>query len=524
MAVIPLNKQLNLTYTSSLEGIVNVNSSFDKGVLRVCYHGKNRNRSEIAKEVFEKCIDTIYNCPVVCNYIREEDEIGAHDVEVVRTNKGLKLVNITTPVGVVPTGANYWWEEVEEKNGVVHEYLCVEVLIWKRQEAYSKLKENVITDESMEITVKDGEMVDGYYRVYDFEFTAFCLLGSAEPCFESASVKLFTKEKFSSAYSLMMSDLKDELTKIQSANAVDILHPQKFSEGGNETLDKKLELLANYNLTVDMLDFNIEDFELDELEQKFKEIKDKTNDNSGSGNEPDNFSLTVEQFTHELIEALSVEKILASWGEEIPRYCYVDYDTEVSQVYCYDYEDWKLYGFTYSTSGDKVSVNFADKKRKKITIADFDEGDKDFAFTHVFENISAINKTRDKAEFTAEIDGLKEKYSKAEETIGNLNSEISELQKFKDNKLKDERDEAEEAVFSEFEDLNGVEAFETLKTEAGNYSIEDLEEKCFALRGRKNSTMNFSMQKKTPKLPTNQYVKHDDEPYEGIFIKYGSRK
>lgn len=524
--------------------MVSVNSSFDAGVLRVCYHGKNRNRSEINKEIFEKCINTIYNCPIVCNYIREEEEIGSHDVEVVKTSKGLKLVNITTPVGVVPTGANYWWEEVEEENGVVHEYLCVDVLIWKRQEAYSKLKENGITDESMEITVKDGEMIDGYYRVYDFEFTAFCLLGTAEPCFESASVRLFEKDEFVSQYSLMMADLKEEIAKVQPANAVGILHPQNFSEGGNETLDKKLELLAKYNLTVDMLDFNIEDFELDELEQKFEEIKNAAEGNdggqdgadntptdgegngegNGEGEKPENYALTAEQFRSGLIEALSAERMMSSWGEEIPRYIYVDYDTEVSEVYCYDYEDWKLYGFTYTTNGDVVTVNFADKKRKKFSIVDFDEGDTDLGFAHVYESISDINHSQNKAEFETEKGELEAKYSEATNTIDSLNTEIAELRKFKEGKLKDERDEAEEAVFSEFEDLTGVEAFETLRENAGEYSIEDLEEKCFAIRGRKNSNMNFSTQRKTPKLPAHQHNKDNDEPYEGLFLKYGSRK
>ena len=37
----------------------------------------------------------------------------------------------------------------------------------------------------MEITVKDGELIDGVFHIYDFEFTAFALIGVA-PCFESS--------------------------------------------------------------------------------------------------------------------------------------------------------------------------------------------------------------------------------------------------------------------------------------------------------------------------------------------------
>lgn len=554
-----MGKHLNLSYTSSLEKMVSINSSFDAGVLRVCYHGKNRNRSEITKDIFEKCIPTIYNCPIVCNYIREDDQIGAHDVEVVKTSKGLKLVNVTTPVGVVPTGANYWWEKVEEENGVVHEYLCVEVLIWKRQEAYEKLKEDGITSESMEITVKDGEMVDGYYRVYDFEFTAFCLLGTAEPCFESASVRLFEKDEFASMYSSMMSDLKDEISKAQPTLAhdvVDILHPQNYSEGGNGILDKKIELMAKYGFTVEMLDFNIEDFEVEELESKFEALKEEiessnnddavdddtvddnivddniTDDNTDTADVDtdlnsdgiNNFSLTGEQFRAELIEVLSTVKTLSSWGEEINKYYYMDYDPELSEVYCYDYEDWKIYGFSYSVDGDAISIDFETKTRKKVSIVDFEDGDDGLTYTHMYESISAIGKGEVGAKVAVEKADFEEKYSQALKTIGEQDIELNSLRKFKEDVLDNEREEAETAVFSTFEDLDGMEAFETLKKNSKDYSIEDLEEKCFALRGRKTSKLSFNSQNnRAPKLPVTTQD-NNNEPYGGLFIKYNSHK
>ena len=82
------DKSLNIVYESAVEKLTEINSSFDKGILRVAYTGKNSNKSFISKSTFEKCIDTIYNCPIVCNYNRETDSIGAHDVEIVSTNKG----------------------------------------------------------------------------------------------------------------------------------------------------------------------------------------------------------------------------------------------------------------------------------------------------------------------------------------------------------------------------------------------------------------------------------------------------
>lgn len=87
--------------------------------------------------------------------------------------------------------------------------------------------------------------------------------------------------------------------------------------------------------------------------------------------------MTGEQFLEQLCEALSVAKYTdPDWGE-LRKYLYMDFDYELSEVYCYDCEDWKLYGFSYSMNGDNVIIDFGSKKRKKISIVDFDEGSAD---------------------------------------------------------------------------------------------------------------------------------------------------
>ena len=415
-------RNLNIVFESAVERLTEVNSSFDRGVLRVAYTGKNRNKSFISKSTFEKCIDTIYNCPIVCNYNRETDSIGAHDVDTVKTGKGIKIVNITQPVGVVPESAKYWWENITEDNGDVHEYLCVEVIIWKRQEAYAKIKENGSTDESMEIKVKSGKTIDGYYHIDSFEFTAFCLLESAEPCYESACVEMFSLNSFRTQYSKMMAEFKEHFSTVNTSQEDDI-DPQNItqnlSKGGSISLDR-MELLSEYGLTVEALDFNIDDFTVDELRAKFEAMK-QANDGDGSvpantddGNggtptgtdgeptgeptggtdggegEGNNFSLTGEQFLSLLIEALRQVKYTDPYWGETCKYLYVDFDTSVNEVYCYDCEDWKLYGFTYSMNGDNVVIDFESKKRKKFSIVDFDEGSADFNYKYAFETFGNV--------------------------------------------------------------------------------------------------------------------------------------
>ena len=75
-------RNMSIVFSSGVRNLVERNSSFDSGVLRVAYTGKNRNNSFISKETFERCMPSIYNCPIVCNYDRESDTIGSHDMEL----------------------------------------------------------------------------------------------------------------------------------------------------------------------------------------------------------------------------------------------------------------------------------------------------------------------------------------------------------------------------------------------------------------------------------------------------------
>lgn len=503
---------MSIVYSSSLDKLTECNSSFDKGVLKVCYVGRNRNNSFISKETFERCIESIYNCPIVCRYDREADEIGSHDMELVSDDEGrMKLVNITTPVGVIPESAKYWWAEYEEDDGSIHEYLCVDALLWKRQEAYQKIKEDGITDESMEITIKEGGMQDGVYVIDRFEFTAFCLLGTAEPCYESASLMMFSQNEFKAQLDEMMREFKESFSLVQSSQEV-VIPQQNYSEGGKETLDEKRALMAQYGLAEDELDFNLEDFTVEELVEKFEEMNSANGAATETGTE-ENFAL-AEQFRDELLDALSKEQVETCFGQ-MSRYWYFDHDCEISEVYCYDQKDWKLYGFSYSMNGDNVVIDFESKKRKKMAVVDFDEGEQNPAFAGVFTKI---------AEQFAESENQWEvKYQSASEQIASMETELTELRQYKANIERAADEKVREEMFAQFEDLIGVEAFESLRENSGALSVEEIEERCYALRGRKQSGKFALETQKVTKLPVEKTSGVEDEPYGGVFAKYGIR-
>ena len=100
-----------------------------------------------------------------------------------------------------------------------------------------------------------------------------------------------------------------------------------------------------------------------------------------------------------------------------------------------------------------------------------------------------------------------------------MNTELKELRQYKQEQLDNKRAADEDAVFAMFADLNGIEAFESLKSNCSELSIEELEDKCFAIRGR-NTPHTFSAQKqRSPRLPVEKN-KFADEPYGGLFVEF----
>lgn len=500
-----MDKVLNMTFASSLTNLCEINSSFDTGVLRICYTGENRNKSFLSKETITKSIPTLYNCPIVCNYDRETDTLGGHDMEIVCDSDGnLRIVNVTTPVGVIPESAKVWFEDYEEDDGTVHEYLYAEVLLWKRQEAYKKIKNDGITAHSMEIKVKSGKSVDGVYHVADFEFNAFALIG-VTPCFESSALEMFSKNNFKQQMSEMMQDLKETFTTVNPSKEDDNTHPQNYSmEGGEKVLEDKMRLAAQYGIDVDKLDFSIEDFTVEELTEKFEAMK-----NDDKKGDPDGKFALTSNMVEEINRVLTTEKVTRDWGE-CPRYCYVDCDIEAGEVYCWDRNDWLLYGFTFSVDGDSINIDFESKKRKKYVIADFEGREQASPIAPVFELME--NKLKDYAE-------IETKFNAASDTITSMKAELDELRQFKADTENAVAMSEREEVFAQFEDLVGIEAFENLKGDCMKYDLETLEEKCFAIRGRNGAALKFSAKEKAPKLKVPK-TDISNEPYGGLIVKY----
>ena len=374
----------------------------------------------------------------------------------------------------------------------------------------------------MEITVKDGETINGIYCIKDFEFTAFALIG-VEPCYESASLA-FSKQDFKQEFSKMMLELKDSFKDVTVSDETGNIHSHKYSmEGGSKGLDKQ-NLIEKYGIDVNTLDFSIDDFTVEALEEKFKAITEADKKSDPEVDIDKNKFALTSNVVDEIMRALDAEKIQCEWGE-CSRYFFVDCDFDAMEVYCWDRTDWLLYGFSYKTNGDSIEIDFENKKRKKYVIVDFDEGEQVSPIAQVFEQMEQV--ITDKFAASAEFEA---KYQNASETITSMEAELEELRKFKADTETAAMEEARKSeiaeVFAKFEDLVGVEAFENLKTDCDadcmKFELDALEEKCYAIRGRRGIQTKMNFSQKAPKLPIETPENNKaDQPYGGLFEEYG---
>lgn len=474
-----------------------INSSFAKGVIKVAYTGLNRNKTYISKEAFERAIWSIFNCPVVTHYLREEKDYGGHDIEVVTTDTETELVNLTEPIGVVPESAKYWWETIDDDGGT-HEYLCVEAYLWTRQEGVYKLLSESSASESMEISITNGAMdANGVYQINDFEFEAFCILGAdVEPCFEGASIEMYSQSAVHNKYSEMMKDYKAMFEEI-SKNA------QK--EGG-DIMDKKQELISSY--AVDVSDLDITNMSIEDLTAELESRK---------------FALESDVL-QSLAHAMDNEKAKIMLDDEsfyeVHKYWFVDYNSETKEVYYADCESRQLVGFNYELKGDDVVVDKSTAKRKKYAIVDYVEGDKEIE-PAAFALVDEV-----KSQFYSTLKSNKEQY---EADLAGIAAEKAELEEYKKAKEAEERKAQEDVVFAKFGSLAGVNEYETLKSEHEGMSISDIEEKCYAIMGRNGMSfakkadkpLAFGIDKNVGGVADKNSVIDDTNDYGGLFAKFG---
>ena len=303
-------------------------------------------------------------------------------------------------------------------------------------------------------------------------------------------------------------------------------------------------VLAEYGINEAELGFEInEDMTVEELRTKIAELNAKADEESAEGEptdvaEGDNGESTEEPSDDTNDESNNTESEGESEGESDDAPATdnsVDTDDSNSDpvkvgVYSEDTKSisfsmsdedkrTKLYKALGEISDDEywiirtyedyfIAQAWIDEKYYKIG---YTKNDEEVAVNPEFEEVFA--------EFVTESE--RNELDKMRNDFATLETEVEELRKFKSEAEANARAEAVNAIFEVFDEkLSECEDYANLKDNNSDYSVEEVEEKCYAMLGRISSTFSINTNSDLTRVG---FSCHDDDnkvtnkPYNGLF-------
>lgn len=496
------------------EKVEDYDTRFQKVKIWLMHLGKNYNKSIFDLEPVLEAMNSLKNTPIL-GYVENEDFRG-HESELVVEDGEIKVNYIGHAYGVISESCNPRFEQKIGVNGEVLDYLVVDGLLWtKLDDAVSILNESGEVGQSMELHDEyDGYWDDeGYFHFTKFSFYGACMLGKdVLPAMQLASVE----QVFST--SVIQSEIDSKLREFNQ-----MLSQKHFKEvDNNMTLE---QLLAKYSITNEQLvDKGIvaEDFSIEDLETKIQET----------------FTETEEVVEPEVVEPEQQEETIVTEMESTEEVEpevevvaeVVEPEVEVTENYTRTFElshediRWKMYeqidthmeskgfaGWYYISSvfESHIIVEEDDSKFYKVD------------YSKDGENITLGEATEVFGMFlTGEEKGALELMRSSFESI---KQENEQLKSFQAGVLESQHEAEVEELFSNFSKLT-EDDLKDIRENVHNFSIEQIETKCFELLGRK--TANFSRKDTTTSIKVN----FNNTGVEGkngvdhIFAKHGIKK
>lgn len=244
------------TMTSNFE---QVNEEFMRVKVHVCYAGKNRNYSNIEKDVLDNMAQTVYGVPVVGELDEDNMRFKGHGGKLEISDEGWKEIKTTIPYGFVDPTTPFTYESVLEPDGMTtNEYLTVACYLWKgRYPELVEVFENNTVKQSMEIMVESGNWDDDweYFNITKARFQALCLLG-VEPCFESSKATIgYSLKDSDSLYQEMLDRFKQftlDTTGGETMSETEVMQDTQEIETSEvveapveETVEEAVEVVEN---------------------------------------------------------------------------------------------------------------------------------------------------------------------------------------------------------------------------------------------------------------------------------------
>ncbi|MDU4855665.1 MAG: hypothetical protein E6X72_14895 [Clostridioides difficile] len=450
--------------------------------LYIMHDGRNYNGSSFTKEVIEACKHTAYNMPII-GYI-EDGDFSDHRYELEKDENGeYQYVCKEQAVGVIPESADLYMEERVCDDGIKRNYLVADnVIIWRKWNDVNK----IFDDESQKW--HSCELSDNYVGNYDkeknefvfekFEFFGFTVLGDKySPAMKDSNIEIkqFTKVNTEVIEENLSKFMKNFSKEVENLTVKD---NKSFEEENKET-----EVVEEINKESEVLDQETEQVEESSSEEDNNENSgeseavDNEDNSNGNQNEEQEFSNKREftfSLSHEDIRSKLYSKL---WEvEDADGDWYFIHKTTNEYFIYMNYDSDVVYKQNYTVDGDEVSFS-GERTKMYYTLVD----------EETYNSIS--HKTYSQLEvelgkIAIELNNVKSKFN-------TLEVENKELKEFKANvekkKIKFEVDE----VVSKFSSLTELE-YADLRDKAYRLTItkEELEEKLYALVGRKNFSLN----------------------------------
>ncbi|HFD2033446.1 TPA: hypothetical protein ACF2DD_002023 [Clostridium perfringens] len=485
--------------------------------LYIMHDGRNYNGSSFTKEVIEACKHTAYNMPII-GYL-EDGDFSDHRYEIEKDENGeYQYVCKEQAIGVIPESADLYIEERICDDGIKRNYLVADnVIIWRKWNDVNK----IFDEESQKW--HSCELSDNYEGHFDrdknefvfekFEFFGFTVLGDKySPAMKDSNIEIknfakINRDIIEENLEKFMKNFSKEVEKLT------VKDNKNFEDGNQEVEFVEEETNTDENEVLD----NQEQEEQQAVEENPSEEDNNENtgetevvynkDNSG-GNQDEEQEETEQEFSvkfslsHEDIRCKLYNKL---WEvEDADGDWYFIHKTTNEYFIYMNYDSDVVYKQNYIVEGDEISFS-GERTKMYYTLVD----------EETYNSISHKTYSQLEVELgksSVELSELKSKFEK-------LEKENSDLKEFELN-IKKEKAKAEiDSVVAKFTSLNELDYAE-LREKAYNLTItkEELEEKLFALVGRKNFSVN-SNQEQTRFSSLALQVNSSNEstcPYQGL--------
>ncbi|MGG4105158.1 hypothetical protein AAXB25_14675 [Paenibacillus lautus] len=498
-----MSKDVHKTVPVRFEKVDQIDTRFQKVKIWLMHLGQNYNNSVFTKEAVEDAMETLKNTPIL-GYVEEsrlgDKDFRGHEVELVVEGGEFKTRYIGQAFGVIPENCNPRFETKKGDFDNDLEYLVVDGLMWtKFDDGVDILNKYGEVAQSMELDDDyDGHFnEDGAFVFTRFAFYGACLLGQdVLPAMQKASVET----AFSANVNVYQEEIARKLQEFQMA----------YSNKQDKEVEQEMtlgELLAKYSTTVEALaekGVEVDTFSIEDLEAKLEEVFAADSQESGEEEQPEtqmeadgeaegegsdgdegegeaerefskegegegeadadqepqkftlNFELSHDDIRSQLYSGLDQHIASAIGGEAEWSWNYI---VSVYDSHFITEDDYgqKFHKVEYSREGDSITLGSVSEV---------------FAMFLTADEKGALDLMRS--------------------TYADYEKENAELKEFQAGVLRGQHEALADEVISQFDKLSDEDVAE-IRENIHNYTLEQIESKCFELVGRK--TTKFSAPK-----------------------------